>query len=70
MTRLLGQLIPDVEPITVLLVDSLTSDFYFYIADKDVADVVDPSEAERFVHIVRSRAFNEGKGYLQVNAVD
>jgi hypothetical protein len=43
-TRLLGELVPDVEPLTVLLVDALTTNFNLNIVDDVVANPVEPTE--------------------------
>ena len=45
VTGLLGKFIPDVQPVAVVFIDSLTTDLNFYVADKGVTDIVDPSEA-------------------------
>ena len=45
VTGLLGKFVPDVKPVAVVLVNSLTTDLNFYVADKGVTDVIDPSEA-------------------------
>ena len=60
MARLLGKFVPDVKPVTIVFVDSLATDFYFYVADQYVTYVVDPAEAVA----VLSGAFNERKSYL------
>ena len=66
----LGKFVPDVKPITVVFVDALTTDFYFYGADKSMSYVVDPTEAT----IRRTSAFFYagycGKSYLEVYTVD
>ena len=39
-----GEFIPDGEPVTILLVNSLSSDLYFNRLDEEVTNEVDPSE--------------------------
>lgn len=43
-TGLLCELVPDVKPLTVLAVDALTANLYFYIVDKGMANPVNPAE--------------------------
>jgi hypothetical protein len=64
-TRGDGEFVPDGKPVTVLLIDSLTTDLYFDGFDKDVTDEVDPSEESR-----GDSGFNTGEGYLEVYSVD
>jgi len=44
LTRGLGQLIPDLEPVTVVLVDLLTTDLNVDVVDQVVANPVEPAE--------------------------
>lgn len=44
-TRILGQLGPDLEPVTILAVDALTTDLQLDHLQQPVADVVQPAEA-------------------------
>ena len=45
VTRSLGKLVPDVEPFTVLLVHTLTTNLHFYTLDEHMANPVQPAEA-------------------------
>jgi hypothetical protein len=60
VTRGLGELVPDVEPVTVVLVDALTTDFDFYGFDELMTNPV--------VVIVGSTELTQR--YLEVHAVD
>uniref|UniRef100_A0A6C0CU96 Uncharacterized protein n=1 Tax=viral metagenome TaxID=1070528 RepID=A0A6C0CU96_9ZZZZ len=60
VTRGLGELVPDVEPVTVVLVDALTTDFDFYGFDELMTNP--------FVVSVGSTEFTQR--YLEVHAVD
>ena len=44
LTGLLGELVPDVEPVTIVLVDALTTDFELDICDKVLTNPVEPTE--------------------------
>jgi len=44
LARLLGELIPDLEPVTVVTVDALATDLELNIVDEVVADIVQPAE--------------------------
>ena len=44
LTRLLGELVPDLEPVTIVLVNALTADFEFDVLDQVVTDPVEPAE--------------------------
>jgi hypothetical protein len=75
MAGLLRELVPDVKPITILFINALSTDFNFNVADENVADVVDPSEA--IVAIINigllvsnNRALNKGKSDLKVNTMN
>ena len=43
-TRLLRQLVPDLEPVTVVLVNLLTADLYVDVVDEVVSNPVEPAE--------------------------
>ena len=63
LASLLRELVPDVHPVTVVLVDALATDLDLSELDEGVAEPVEP--AERFA----SRYRNLGYGYLEVNLV-
>ena len=44
LASLLGKLVPDVEPVTIVLVDALTTDFELHIRNKVLANPVEPTE--------------------------
>ena len=44
LTRLLGQFVPDVEPLTIMLVNALTTDLELYFLDQVVTRPVQPAE--------------------------
>ncbi len=44
LTRLLGELVPDVKPITVVLVNALATDLNLDVVDEVVTDPVEPTE--------------------------
>jgi len=44
LASLLGEFVPDVEPVTILLVDALTSNLNFNVIDEVVANPVEPAE--------------------------
>jgi hypothetical protein len=44
LTGLLGELVPDVEPVTVVLIDLLTTDLEVDVVDEVVANPVEPAE--------------------------
>ena len=64
-TRGDGKFVPDGKPVTILLIDSLTTDLYFNRLDKYVSDEVDPSEESR-----GNSGLNTGESYLKVYSVD
>ena len=68
LTRLLGQLVPDVQPVTVVLVDALTADFDLHALHQVVARPVQP--AELGTAAVAGLQSHLGQGGLQVHAVD
>jgi len=68
LTRLLGQLVPDLEPITIVLVDLLTANLEVDVVDQVVTDPVEPAELG-----TRTISGSQGdlrQGGLQVDAVD
>ncbi len=68
LTRLLGEFVPDVEPLTIMLIDTLTTDLEFYFLDQVVADPVEP--AELGTRAVRSLEGDLRESGLEVHAVD
>jgi len=68
LASLLGELVPDVHPVTVLLVDALTTDLNLNIVDHVVTDPVQPAELS--ARTVRRLKSNLRQGGLQVHAVD
>jgi hypothetical protein len=68
LARLLGQLIPDVQPVTVVLVDALATDLELNVVDQVVADPVQPAElGTRAVAGLELHARQRG---LEIHAVD
>ena len=68
LARLLGQLIPDVHPVAIVLVDALAANLNLHGADEVVAHPVEPAE-------LRTRAVgrlesHRGQSRLEVHAVD
>ena len=68
LTWLLGEFIPDVEPVTVVLIDLLTTDLNVDIVDQVVANPVEP--AELGTAAVAGLEDNLWQGGLEVDAVD
>jgi hypothetical protein len=68
LTRLLGELIPDVEPLAVVLVDTLTTDLELNLLDEVVANPVEPTELG--TRTVRSEELHLRERGLEVHAVD
>ena len=68
LASLLGELVPDVEPLSVVLVDALTADLELNLLDEVVPDPVEP--AELGTRAVRARERDLGEGSLEVHAVD
>ncbi len=68
LTRLLGELVPDVEPVTIVLIDTLTTDFELNVRDEVVADPVEP--AELGTRAVLGENSDLGESSLEVDAVD
>ncbi len=68
LARLLGKLIPDLQPVTIVLVDALAADLQLNPVNKVVTDPVEP--AELGTRAVRGVDGHGGQGGLQVDAVD
>ena len=68
LAGLLGQFVPDVHPVTVLLVNALATDFNFNVVDQVVTDPVQPAELS--ARAVRGLQSDLGQRGLQVHAVD
>ena len=68
LARLLGELVPDVEPVTVVLVDTLATDLELNVVDQVVANPVEP--AELGTRAVRGLELDAGQSGLQIHAVD
>jgi len=68
LARLLGKLVPDVEPITVVLVDLLTTNLNIHVVDQVVANPVEPTELR--TRAVRRLESHLGEGGLKVDTVD
>ena len=68
LAGLLRELIPDLEPITVVLVDLLAADLNVHIVDQIVANPVEPAELR--ARTVGRRKLDLGERGLEVHAVD
>ena len=68
LARLLGELIPDLEPVSVMLIDALATNLDLDIADQIVTRPVEP--AELGARAVRAQQGDLGQSGLQVHAVD
>ena len=69
LTGLLRELVPDVEPVTIVLVDALAANLELDIGDKVLTNPVEPSELT--ARAVRGRVDNDlGESGLEVDAVD
>jgi hypothetical protein len=68
LTRFLGEFVPDVEPLTIMLIDTLTTDLEFDFADKIVANPVEPTELS--TRAVRGEELNLREGGLEIHAVN
>ncbi len=68
LTGFLGEFVPDVEPVAVVLVDALTTDFDFHGLDEVVANPVEP--AELGTRAVRGLEGHLGQSGLEIHAVD
>jgi hypothetical protein len=63
-----GKLVPDVEPVTVMLVNALTTDLDLDVLDQVVANPVEPAELS--TRAILSLEGNLGEGGLEVDTVD
>ena len=68
LTGLLGELVPDVQPVTIVLVNALTTDLELDVVDQIVANPVEPAELS--TRTVRGLELHLGQSGLQVHAVD
>jgi hypothetical protein len=68
LTRFLGEFVPDVEPLTIMLIDTLTTNLEFDFADKIVANPVEPTELS--TRAVRGEELNLREGGLEIHAVN
>ena len=68
LARLLGELIPDLEPVTVVLVDALAADLELHPVDEVVANPVEP--AELGTRAVSGLELHGGERRLEIHAVD
>ena len=66
MSGFLGKFVPDVEPVTILLVNALTTNFDFNRLDEEETNIVDPAEIGR----TDTTVFNSGESYLKVDTVN
>ena len=64
-TGLLGELVPDVEPLTVLAVDTLSANLDLNVVDEGMANPVDPAEL-----VARAVKLDTWKSCLKVDTVD
>jgi hypothetical protein len=68
LSWLLGELIPDVEPVTIMFVNALTTDLEFNPVNQVVTNPVEPAElGTRAVCCLKLNAWKSG---LEVHAVD
>ena len=68
LAGLLSELVPNVKPVTVLLVDALTTDLNLNVVDEVVTDPVEPTELS--ARAVGRLEGNLREGRLEVHAVD
>ena len=69
LARLLGELIPDVQPVAIVFVDALAANLNLHILDEVVADPVEPTELR--ARAVRGRIQGHtGQGRLEIHTVD
>ena len=68
LAGLLSELVPNVKPVTVLLVNALTTDLNLNIIDDVVTDPVEPTELS--ARTVRRLELHLRQGSLEVHAVD
>jgi hypothetical protein len=69
LTRLLRELVPDVEPVTIVLVDTLTTNLELDIRNKVLANPVEPTELTATA-VGLSVDLNLGKSGLKIDTVD
>jgi hypothetical protein len=69
LTRLLGELIPDVEPVTIVLVDTLTTNLELDIRNKVLANPVEPTELTATA-VGRCIDLNLRESGLKIDTVD
>ena len=68
LASLLGELVPDLEPVTIVLVDALTANFELDVRDEIVANPVEPAElGTRAVGKLELYLWERG---LEVDAID
>jgi hypothetical protein len=68
LTGLLGELVPDVEPITIVLINALTTDLKLNGLDEEVANPVEP--AELGTRTILGLEGDLGESGLEVHTVD
>jgi len=68
LARRARELVPDVEPVTVVLVNALAADLNLNVADQVVADPVEPAELR--ARGVLHRELNAGERGLEIRAVN
>ena len=68
LSRFLGEFVPDVEPVTIVLVDTLTTNFDFDVLDDVVTRPVQPSELS--TRAVTGLESDLREGSLEIHAVD
>ena len=68
LARLLGEFIPDLEPVTVVLVNALAANLQLHVLHQVVAHPVEP--AELGTRAVSGQECHLGQGGLEVDAVD
>jgi hypothetical protein len=67
-TRLLRELIPDLEPLAIVLINTLTTDLEFNVVNEVVANPVEPTELS--TRAVRGEELNLRESGLEVHTVD
>lgn len=68
LAGLLGELIPDLEPVTIVLVNALTADFEFDVRNEVVANPVEPAELR--TRTILGHELDLRESGLEVDAVD
>jgi len=68
LARLLGELIPDLEPVTVVFVNALSTNLKLHVVDQVVPNPVEP--AELGTRTVAAEKSHLGESGLEVDAVD